>query len=104
MARMVVVYLFMTLFWKMRTGRVPACSEPRVGLRSASQMSPRLTVIQHPLSLNLRRNPLVPLQPARDPPRQIRHIKPLTAIHLLSAAYFERDISETPDTGRPLRV
>jgi hypothetical protein len=30
-------------FWKMITGRMPDCSEPWVGLRAASQTSPRLS-------------------------------------------------------------
>src|SRR6185369_3518203 len=64
--RKVVVNLFIVSFWKIKTGRVPACSEPRIGLRFASQISPRLTVIEHPLWPDSCCKPPFPLPPTRD--------------------------------------
>src|SRR5215213_6800027 len=104
MARMVVVYLLMTLFWKMRIGRVPACSEPRVGLRSASQTSPRLAVIWHLLSLNPQHNLSYLLQPAYDLLRQTQHTQPPIVFRQRRAVCFESDISEMPDTRLPLQA
>src|SRR2546421_434320 len=88
----------------MRTGRVPACSEPRVGLRSASQISPRLIIIRHLLSSSLRRNPSCLLQPDCDPLRQIQHTRPTTAFHQRCAPHCWSDILETLNTRRPLLV
>src|SRR6185369_17585756 len=68
--RKVVVNLFIVSFWKIKTGRVPACSEPRIGLRFASQISPRLTVIEHPRWPDLCCNPLYLPLPAHDLLRQ----------------------------------
>src|SRR5215208_4060819 len=62
--RKVDVNLFIVSFWKIKTGRVPACSEPRIGLRFASQISPRLTIMECPLWSDLLRN--LPCPPRRD--------------------------------------
>src|SRR5215208_6196643 len=70
--RKVVVNLFIASFWKIKTGRVPACSEPRIGLRFASQISPRLTVIPHPLWPDLCCTRPYPPPPVRDLHRQNR--------------------------------
>src|SRR5829696_89919 len=71
--RKVVVNLFIASFWKIKTGRVPACSEPRIGLRFASQISPRLTVIECPLSSDVSRNPPCPAPQAPGPRRRSSH-------------------------------
>src|SRR3954470_15224163 len=71
--RKVVVNLFIASFWNIKTGRVPACSEPRIGLRFASQISPRLTVIEHPRCPDFCGNPPYPLPPGRDLHRQSSH-------------------------------
>ena len=53
MAIVVVEYCETRLFWKIMMGRIPDCSEPLVGFRSASQISPRFKVrfILDPLGL-----------------------------------------------------
>src|SRR6185295_8177275 len=71
--RKVVVNLFIASFWKIKTGRVPACSEPRIGLRFASQISPRLTVIECPLWSDVFRNPPCPAPQAPGPRRRSSH-------------------------------
>src|SRR3982751_4241169 len=77
--RKVDVNLFIVSFWKIKTGRVPACSEPRIGLRFASQISPRLTIMECPRQSGLSRNPLCPRQRVPDHPLQSWH-KELQAV------------------------
>src|SRR5262245_10901513 len=71
--RKVVVNLFIVSFWKIKTGRVPACSEPRIGFRFASQISPRLTVMKHPQWSDLAHSPACLLRLTRGLRRQNWH-------------------------------
>jgi len=91
----------MTLFWKIRTGRVPACSEPRIGLRSASQMSPRLTVIWRPLLTALQHTPPYLLLLSCGLHQQIQHTMPPVAPHQARVLCFEHGISGMPDNRQP---
>src|SRR5215471_12946398 len=104
-ASTVVVNLLTTSFWKRMTGRMPACSEPRVGLRLANHTSPRLTVMVPPLVLNLRHNPTYPLQPEHYLRPQTRHTGRLTVLRQAQAWHQNGpEISERRQTRQPVAI
>ncbi len=73
-ASTVVVQRLTVSFWKISTGRTPACSEPRIGSRSAHQISPRLTVIARRLPSPVHpHNRTSLLRLMRDLPRRTLH-------------------------------
>jgi hypothetical protein len=75
-AKTVDVKLLILSFWKIKTGRTPACSEPRTGFRSASQTSPRLSLNPYPQqAAGLDTLPFLP-RPAHDPPLRTRRKAP----------------------------
>src|SRR5881296_3519513 len=89
----------------MSTGRVPACSEPRVGLRSASQISPRLTIIEYLHLLIFGRNLTYLAQPALDPHLRIRHKETPIQFHSMMAwSSPESGISKMPGIPQSVRA
>lgn len=79
----------MAFVWIIKTGCVPACSEPRTGLSSASQISPRLTIIKlNPHVLNCLHTRLNQLRQVRGLRQKTHHIKPQAQIRQIPVQIY----------------
>src|SRR5262245_52630405 len=83
------------------TGRIPACSDPRVGFRLANQTSPRWIVTTYPLGKARGRNPPSLPLPTPGLPQRMQRTAWLTGLHPVRASAGDaREISEMPKIQR----